>query len=220
MTVNHMAPRGFLLLHGWQNHRPAGHWQHWLTGRLTGQGQQVQYPQLPGPDHPDLETWLAELRSHLSNLQGTERVVICHSLACLLWLHAVARDPAAVQVDRVLLVAPPSSSAVTRHAAIAAFAWPDIAAARGIAADNVRIVAGDDDPYCPEGAADLYGRSLGVTVDVIKGGAHLDLDAGYGDWPSVLEWCFDPTTDVSRRPASSSSGGEGAGTPPVSTTGR
>lgn len=22
--------RSFLILHGWQNHRPADHWQHWL----------------------------------------------------------------------------------------------------------------------------------------------------------------------------------------------
>lgn len=26
-------PRAFLILHGWQNHRPEGHWQHWLAGR-------------------------------------------------------------------------------------------------------------------------------------------------------------------------------------------
>lgn len=197
-----MQPRRFLLLHGWQNHRPEGHWQHWLAGRLTALGHQVDYPQLPDPDHPDLETWLAELRHHLSRLHGSERVVICHSLACLLWLHAVARHPTDVKVDRLLLVAPPSSSFVTQYAEIAAFAPPDISAAQLAAATHVRIVASDDDPCCPEGATDLYGHPLDVTVDVINGGAHLDLDAGYGDWPSVLEWCFDPTTDVSRRTSS------------------
>jgi hypothetical protein len=31
-------------------------------------------------------------------------------------------------------------------------------------------------------------------VDVIPGGGHLDPDAGYGAWPSVLAWCHDPNT--------------------------
>ena len=51
--------RAFLILHGWQNHRPAAHWQHWLADRLTDLGHEVAYPQLPEPDDPDLERWLA-----------------------------------------------------------------------------------------------------------------------------------------------------------------
>jgi hypothetical protein len=62
--------RGFLLLHGWQNHRPAGHWQHWLAGQLTALGYEVAYPQLPDPDHPDLERWLAELVPYPLTLAG------------------------------------------------------------------------------------------------------------------------------------------------------
>ena len=48
-------PRAFLILHGWQNHRPKDHWQHWLADRLGELGHQVTYPQLPDPDDPDLE---------------------------------------------------------------------------------------------------------------------------------------------------------------------
>lgn len=54
-----------------------------------------------------------------------------------------------------------------------------------------RLVAGDDDPYCPEGAQTVYGDPLGLTAELLPGAAHLDLDAGYGPWPSVLEWCAD-----------------------------
>jgi predicted alpha/beta hydrolase family esterase len=189
--------RGFLLLHGWQNRRPAGHWQHWLADRLTDLGHQVGYPQLPDPDHPDLEQWLAELHRHLAALPGQDRTVICHSLACLLWLHAAARQVLPIPVDRVLLVAPPSTSFVVQHAEIAAFAAPPVTAEQlSAAAEDTRIVAGDNDPCCPEGAAVHYGRPLGLRTDVLPGAGHLDLEAGYGPWPSLLDWCRSPLRDA------------------------
>lgn len=189
--------RGFLLLHGWQNHRPAGHWQHWLADRLTGLGHEVGYPQLPDPDHPDLERWLAELRTRLGVLHGQERVVVCHSLACALWLHAVARNTMPIPVDRVLLVAPPSAGSLEGHPEVAAFSPPPVTNLRlSAGARYTRIVASDNDPYCPEGAVATYGGPLGTPVDVLAGAAHLDLDAGYGSWPSLLGWCLSPSGDT------------------------
>jgi serine hydrolase len=192
--------RSFLLLHGWQNYRPTGHWQHWLATQLTGLGCQVDYPQLPDPDHPDPRRWLAELHTRIAALPGQERTVICHSLACLLWLHAVARNTMPVLVDRVLLVAPPSPAVVQRHAEIAAFTPPPVTTAQLSAAKYTRIVSSDNDPYCPEGAAASYGEPLSLPVDTLNGGAHLDLDAGYGPWPSLLDWCLSPSNDIPIQP--------------------
>ena len=184
-----------LILHGWQNRRPEAHWQHRLADRLTALGHPVTYPQLPDPDDPDLETWLAELTRHLAGLRtDAERVVVAHSASAVLWLHAVARglvrDDA---VDRVLLVATPSASVLLRHPEVAAFAPPALDLTLPA---PTRLVAGDDDPYCPEGARALYGDPLGIPTDVLPGAAHLDLDAGYGDWPAVLHWCLDPATRI------------------------
>lgn len=190
--------QGFLILHGWQNHRPAGHWQTWLAGRLAGLGHRADHPQLPDPDHPDLDQWLAELRTRLDGLPAGRRTVVCHSLACALWLHAEARGTVAVPVDRVLLVAPPSPGFLRQHTEVAAFAPPPPPPAGGglrAAARATRIVGSDDDPCCPEGAAAAYGEPYGLPVDVVAGGAHLNPDAGYGPWPSLLEWCLDPVGD-------------------------
>jgi predicted alpha/beta hydrolase family esterase len=184
--------RSFLILHGWQNHRPVDHWEHWLADELTARGHAVTYPQLPDPDHPDLAVWLDRLDAHLDSLgHEHERVVVCHSLAVPLWLHAVARGRA--RADRVLLVAPPSDEVMAGYEDIAGFAGSGATAAHLRAAAPVtRLVAADDDPYCPGGAAKEYGVPLELDTDVIPGGAHLDLDAGYGPWPSVLDWCLDP----------------------------
>ncbi|MFJ4617966.1 RBBP9/YdeN family alpha/beta hydrolase [Streptomyces sp. NPDC088812] len=196
MTV---TARSYLVLHGWQNHRPRDHWQHWLADRLTEHGHAVTYPQLPDADDPVLEVWLDSLARHLGGLDARgERVVIGHSLSAVLWLHAVARGlPGTDAVDRVLLVAPPSASVLARHPEVAGFVLPPLDALT--LPTPPRLVAGDDDPYCPEGAQSAYGDLLGLTAELLPGAAHLDLDAGYGSWPAVLEWCLDEDTKFRTR---------------------
>jgi hypothetical protein len=190
----------FLIVHGWQNHRPEGHWQHWLAGRLRAAGHEVRYPQFPEPDVPVLGDWLELLRSELTALGGGERVLVCHSLAVLLWWQA-APSLVGPQPDRVLLVAPPAADVLRGYPDVAAFAPAGIETTP-LAADLVartRLVAADDDPYFPGGAASLYADRFGLDVDVVPGGRHLDLPAGYGSWPSVLAWCTDPSVRITAR---------------------
>ena len=40
--------------------------------------------------------------------------------------------------------------------------------------------------------------AAGHDVDVVPGGGHLDMAAGYGPWPSVLRWCADPAVRLKR----------------------
>jgi uncharacterized protein len=64
----------------------------------------------------------------------------------------------------------------------------DAAALAASAPEGARIVCSDDDPFCPEGALDLYSRPLGVPADVLPGRGHLNNDAGLGPWPAVEAW--------------------------------
>lgn len=188
--------KSFLLLHGWQNRRPTAHWQHWLADELAALGAQVLYPQLPEPDEPVLSDWLVDLRRHVAAMRGEEKVLVAHSLAVMLWWTAALSD-APVAADRVLLVAPPSP-AFLRQQAVAEFV-PDGMETRRVdprVLRRVRIVASDNDPYCPGGAADLYAAKHRVDIDVVPGAAHLNVEAGYGPWPSVLDWCLRPSARI------------------------
>ena len=180
--------RRVLVLHGWQNRRPEGHWQSWLIERLRSRGEQVLYPQLPRPDEPQLDEWRELLAAELAQLGHGERVVICHSLSCLLWAHAAPHLGRLARVDRLLWVAPPGPSAFVE--AVATFAPRDLdVEAIAATASTRRLVCGDDDPYCPEGAERVY-RPLGFSVTVLAGAGHLDPDAGFGPWPAVERWAL------------------------------
>lgn len=181
--------RSFLILHGWGGSGP-GHWQTWLAGRLRATGETVRYPLLPDPDDPLLDRWLAALCAELGAQPG-ERVVVCHSLAVLLWLHhAQSRD--AGSVDRLLFVAPPGPSA--NNPQVASFFPPplDVAALRR-SAREILLVCSAADPFCPEKAELVYGRPLGIGTHVLPAEArHINVAAGYGPWPWVEDWCRGP----------------------------
>ena len=179
--------RSFLILHGYAGSGPE-HWQSWLAVRLRRAGDTVAYPDLPSPDAPTLEAWRAALEEEMRGLPG-EPVVVCHSLACILWLHhcaAALREGG--RADRVLLVAPPSASAGVRPI-LSFFPVPLDAAGVAAAAGETRIACAVDS-YCPEGADALYGAPLDLPVDRLPDGAgHINPDAGYGPWPAVERWC-------------------------------
>jgi predicted alpha/beta hydrolase family esterase len=146
----------------------------------------VSYPDLPDPFDPQPEAWLAVLAGELAAMGG-ERIVLCHSLACRLWL-LHARGGAVDAAERVLLVAPPCLDEVP---AIVRFS------AEGVVADDVRraarvtrMLCSDADPYCPAGAAAVYGDPLELDYEVIPERGHLNPDAGFGPWPAVEEWAL------------------------------
>ncbi|MCW2990648.1 MAG: putative hydrolase [Solirubrobacterales bacterium] len=176
--------RSFLIVHGWHGSGP-DHWQTWLAQRLAAAGEEVRYPDLPDPDYPVVTEWAEVLHAELAALAG-ERIVVCHSLGCLLWAHEAARvEP----VDRLLLVAPPCPVSPL-HDARSFYPTPLDSEALARSARAARVVGSDKDPYCPAGHERSFARPLGLEIDVLAGAGHINPEAGYGPWPAVEAWCY------------------------------
>jgi predicted alpha/beta hydrolase family esterase len=194
----------YLILHGWQNRRPPEHWEHILALALRAEGADVAYPQLPSTDEPVLGDWIATARGALSGL-GAGAVVLCHSLSCAMWAHLATGLEPGERPSRVLWVAPPGPSLFASEPAIAEFAFAELDPATVRASSSrepLRLVCSESgDPYCPEGAHNVYGGPMGLDVDLLQGQDHINPDAGYGEWPSVLEWCHDPAVRLVARAA-------------------
>jgi len=186
-----------LILHGYTGSGPE-HWQSWLAGTLAEHGGLVDMPHFSEPDAPDLETWLAELHAHLEAApKDVERVVVAHSLGCFLWLHHAVRE-VTERVDRVLLVAPPAPD--VPEPAVKTFLPPPLDPdALRRASRETRLVAGEGDPHCDVSVAKRMAEALRIELDVVPGAAHINIDAGYGDWPAVLKWVRSKRVPLSPR---------------------
>ena len=157
-----------VIIPGWQGSGP-GHWQTWLEDELRASGRDTRRPEFADLDQPDLADWLAALRATVAGLPAG-RLRRRRALArgrcsgCTTW-PTRRLAPAA----RVLLVAPPSPD--TEIAEIAGFFPPpmDVDTVRR-GADGTVLVAGDDDPYLPEGIASAYGRAAEDRYDGDPGG--------------------------------------------------
>jgi len=217
-----------LILHGWKNHQPHDHWQYWLAGKLTAAGHHVEYPQLPKPDHPDLEDWSEAVMEAAGRLDTRERVVVCHSLGCLAWLYAVSQvgpkgfassAPGADEAwYRVALVAPPGRPFLRASTELSSFnpdVWPEsLASPVNPAAPRIRetlLVRSDGDPYCPVPEDVALPHVENLRGEFVPGQGHFDLDAGYGSWPGMLAWCEGRQAEIGPRQSTD----EAIGTPPA-----
>jgi uncharacterized protein len=174
----------FLILHGWMGNwmGTEPHWQTWLAGRLTDRGAVVHYPVLPDFERPLLADWLTVLDRELDELPK-DLIVVCHSLAAILWMHHAGRRNGR-HVTRAVLVAPPSPTLGVEELA-PWFPAPLDPVGIAAAAGETLLVCSDDDPYCPEGAGALFGAPLGIETVTIEGGGHLNPEAGFGEWPAI-----------------------------------
>lgn len=194
--------RSYLILHGWQNHHPDGHWQRWLAGELRSLAERpmVAYPQLPNADLPDPDQWAVAILSQLRRLRG-RRIVICHSLGCSAWQYLAVRGYRLPAVDRLVFVAPPGPAFLLGQPEIAGFVTED---RHGMAVANscrtrVRLVHSDGDRHCPEGFDVAYGERY--DFDAVAGAGHFDIGAGFGVWQQMLRWCQDQSVRFAADPA-------------------
>lgn len=191
--------RGFLLLHGLENHRPEGHWMRLLAARLRKQAQFVAYPQLPNPDHPDSQEWLEVIETEIDLMKeaGVDSlVVIAHSLGCLTWLKFIASNSLKIEVDRTLLVAPADPQLLSAAPTFQDVFNSDLKNAVKTHAKATYILASDNDPWTPSGVEETFGEPLGVKPIIWQNVGHISMADGFGAWDGVVYWALDPSNDL------------------------
>jgi len=176
--------RTALIIHGYEGH--AGiHWQQWLHDELEKRGYKVLMPEMPAPDQPDRQAWLMTLQQTLADVNLEQLTMIGHSLGVVAALDFI--EQASVPVNRLLSVAgfaqdygAESTGPFLRQKTL------DLQKVRA----NLRwaaVVYGDNDPYVPQAALQHLANDLGVQPVVIAGGGHLNTEAGFAEFPRLLE---------------------------------
>lgn len=191
--------RGYLLIHGLENHRPDGHWMRYLAARLRKQGQYVAYPQLPNPDAPVASQWLEVLDTEIDLMKeagNDSMVVIAHSLGCVAWLKYITTHVPSLNIERVLLVAPADPKLLIAAPTFQDALLRDLKSLVKSHAEEVLVLAGNEDPWLPLGVIDTFGKPLDISPIIWEGAGHISVDDGFGVWDGVVYWALDPSNDL------------------------
>lgn len=194
-----------LIIHGWTNRRPVGHWQRSLAATLRDQGHLVSYPQLPNPDQPLLDEWLEVLTAELDQFDEVASraseplIVLAHSLGCVAWMQLADRGLLKQPADRVLLVAPPEPAPISP---VPSFVMDlsDGRAERVVkgSAREVTLVGSDADVWQPSGIQAGVGDMIGLEAVVVPGAKHFSTLDGFTQWQGVIDWVLDPNADLTK----------------------
>ncbi|MEK7167454.1 MAG: class I tRNA ligase family protein, partial [Patescibacteria group bacterium] len=146
-----------LLIHGFEG-SGEGNWLLWVKKKLEKNGFEVFNPTMTTSEHPDLESWLSELKPYI-NQMGEQDVVVGHSLGGKAALHLIER--ANKKIGYLFLVAPVLDAASDKEYDLFSKEWQgsDIELLKKFSSAKLdwdkisnlvygkNVILSDDDPY-------------------------------------------------------------------------
>ena len=160
-----------LIVPGWRDSGP-GHWQSLWAEQLPGAVRVRQDDWVT----PSRSAWVASIARTI--LEQPEPVVVAaHSLGCIATVHLPPE--AAARISGALLVAPADPE---RRGVLADFAPVPY---QPLPYRSV-LVASSNDPFCPVRLAGAYARAWGSELVRMQNAGHINVEAGFGQWPLGL----------------------------------
>lgn len=173
-----------LILHGWGG-SDFPHWQSWLAAEVAKDYGCVSFLKFGNFDFPDKDVWMQELLQEIEEFKPT--VVVCHSLANILWFH-LCNDTKITSVRKLFLVAPPSLSCSIEE--LGSFYPCRVSAA--LNAKEALLVVSTNDPYMSLYEAKELQKILNIPIKIIENGGHINTASGFGEWKWIFEAIKEP----------------------------
>jgi len=160
-----------VIVPGWRDSGP-GHWQSLWAESIVG-AVRVQQDNWISPTR---SAWVTRIAETIRAQEGPV-VLVAHSLGCIASTHLPPE--VTVHIQGALLVAPADPE---RRAPLVDFSPVPYHALpyRSV------LVASSNDPYCPVRTAGAYARSWGSEFVRLQNAGHINIDAGFGEWPLGL----------------------------------
>jgi len=169
-----------LILHGWGgSHEP--HWQWWLSNELPKDGYEISFPSFPNEELPNFNEWLNFLKNEFDKFQPD--IVVCHSLANILWFHFVEKFPIK-ELEKLMLVAPVRKDCKIEELQTF-FPYP---IPKDLKAKEIIMVASDNDIYLNVEEAIELQSQLNVGLKILENAGHINADSGFGELPCAIDW--------------------------------
>ncbi len=176
----------FVIIHGAYG-TPTENWFPWLGKKLKADGHNVSIPALPTPERQTLSNWLADFESQVGKLKE-DMILVGHSLAPGFILNLLERST--TKVSAIFLVSAflgklglEDFDLINETFVCGQFDWDKIKDNT----DGIYIYNSDNDPYVPIEKGHELAKKLGVKLNVIHNGGHINADAGFVEIPFLLK---------------------------------
>ncbi len=171
--------RRVLILHGWGG-SDFPHWQSWISSEIAKDYGCVSFLKFSDIDSPKKDVWLKELELEMDRFRPD--VVLCHSIANILWFH-LCNKAELPRIEKLFLVAPPSFKCDIKE--LQSFFPCEIP--KNLYAKKSLLISSSNDPYISQDEAKELQEALHIDMKVLQNAGHINSDGGYGEWPWLLE---------------------------------
>jgi predicted alpha/beta hydrolase family esterase len=169
-----------LILHGWGG-SDFPHWQAWLASELIKKNYIISFPLLPNKDNPDLNAWLEYLKIEMDHFNPD--IVVCHSLANILWFHFVSKFKTN-QLEKLMLVAPVRIDCNIPELSTF-FPYPIV---EDLKAKEIIMVGSTNDIYLSNNEAIELASKMNIGLKILEDAGHINADSGYGELSCAIDW--------------------------------
>jgi hypothetical protein len=166
---------------------PNGNWFPWLKGQLEGLNVKVYAPQFPINEGQSLQNWLSTFGKYMK-LLDRDTIMVGHSIGPAFILNILERNE--VSIKAAFFVAPFIGSlgigkfdTVNKTFMHGDFDWKKITGR----CNKFYIYSSDNDPYVPLDKGTFLSRKLNANYKLIKNGGHMNSEAGYKEFPLLLD---------------------------------
>lgn len=167
-----------LILHGWGG-SDYPHWQSKVSSKIAQDYGCVSFLPFSAKDNPNKDIWLKELQEELEAFKPT--VVICHSIANILWFH-LCNSGFKIDLVKLFLVAIPSMKCDIKE--LSSF-YP-CTLPKNLLAKSVELISSDNDPYISYDEVLELKNELNVALHIVPNGGHINVDSGFGEFEYLL----------------------------------
>lgn len=163
---------------------PREDWYPWLKQTLAGLGYNVIIPELPTPAGQTLTAWRSAIKNFIPTFD-TDTILIGHGAGGIFALHLIEDMESAKQIRGLFIVS--GYAERVGHAGFdrvnetflqTNFKWETIASR----VMSIHVFTGSDDPFIPIQASERLAKNLGVDLEIIQGGGHINHASGFSQF--------------------------------------
>ncbi len=158
-----------------------------MKTEIEKSGHRVIIPHFPHTDAPNLDEWLKHMEKYDESIDE-QTIFVGHSLGGLFALRFLEKRTTPIRATFLVACVTSPSDGLDFAPLMTTFTTPpfDFATIKKNGG-SMHMLHGDNDPYISVNHAEQMATNIKATLELIKGGAHLNISAGFAQFPLLRD---------------------------------